>query len=182
MCEPDQARIDAPTIGAPVAERLPCHTRNCMGCGPDNPDGLNLVVYRSADTVYADVTFTERHVGAPGLAHGGAVAAACDDVLGFTLWITGTPAVTRSLTVEYLLPVPLGQPHRVTAHISSHNGRALHVSATGTGADGLTRFTAQAVFIIVSADHFAAHGDMTGSGGLLEQLARSSADHTDPAR
>lgn len=68
---------------------------------------LHLVVYRSADTVYTDVTFDERHIGAPGLAHGGAVAAACDDVLGFTLWIAGTPAVTRSLTVEYLLPVPL---------------------------------------------------------------------------
>lgn len=150
-----------------------------MGCGPDNPYGLSLVVYRSADTVYADATFTERHVGAPGLAHGGAVAAACDDVLGFTLWIAGTPAVTRSLTVEYLLPVPLGQPHRITAHITAQNGRALHVSAAGTGADGITRFTAQAVFIIVSTEHFAAHGDITGSGGLLEQLARSSATRED---
>ena len=70
-----------------------------MGCGPDNPHGLHVEVYRSADSVYADVTFDERHIGAPGLAHGGAVAAACDDVLGFTLWIAGTPAVTRSLTV-----------------------------------------------------------------------------------
>lgn len=108
--------------------------------------------------VYADATFTERHVGAPGLAHGGAVAAACDDVLAFTLWIAGTPAVTRRLTVDYLLPVPLGQPHRITAHI-----------------------TAQAVFIIVSADHFAAHGDSTGFGGLFEQLARHSATRGEAA-
>ena len=93
-----------------------------MGCGPDNPHGLGLVVYRSADVVYADVTFDERHIGAPGLAHGGAVAAACDDVLGFTLWIAGTPAVTRALTVEYLQPVPLHQPHRITAHITGRRG------------------------------------------------------------
>ena len=75
-----------PESAAP-SERLPSHTPTCMGCGPDNPHGLGLVVYRSADVVYADVTFDERHIGAPGLAHGGAVAAACDDVLGFTLWI-----------------------------------------------------------------------------------------------
>lgn len=165
---------------APPAELLPSHTPTCMGCGPDNPHGLHLVVYRCGDEVYADVTFDERHIGAPGLAHGGAVAAACDDVLGFTLWIAGTPAVTRSLTVEYLLPVPLHQPHRIAAHISAREGRALHVSGTGTSTDGVTRFTASAVFVVVSTDHFAAHGDLAAFDGLLEQFARSSGPRTDP--
>ena len=40
--------------------------------------------------------------------------------------------MTRSLTVEYLRPVPLHQPHRITAHIRCREGRALHVMATGT--------------------------------------------------
>lgn len=142
-----------------------------MGCGPQNPHGFQLVVYRDGDLVYGDVTFDERHIGAPGLAHGGAVAAACDDLLGFTLWITGTPAVTRSLTVEYLLPVPLHQSHRVAARIASRDGRALHVLGTGTGSDGVTRFTASAVFITVSTDHFAAHGDVSGFGELLQRFA-----------
>lgn len=153
-------------------ERLPSHTTTCMGCGPDNPHGLRLVVHRSGDAVYTDVRFDERHIGAPGLAHGGAVAAACDDVLGFTLWIAGTPAVTRTLTVEYLRPVPLHQTHRITAHIVSREGRALHVTATGTGEGGITRFTASAVFIVVSPEHFAAHGDVSAFGDLLEQFSR----------
>ncbi|OBG89897.1 thioesterase [Mycobacterium sp. 1164985.4] len=155
-------------------QRLPSHTPTCMGCGPQNPYGLQLMVYRDGDLVYGDVTFDERHIGAPGLAHGGAVAAACDDLLGFTLWIAGTPAVTRSLTVEYLLPVPLHQPHRVAAHIASRDGRALHVMGTGTGSDGVTRFTASAVFITVSADHFAAHGDVSGFGELLARFAATA--------
>lgn len=62
-----------------------------MGCGPENAQGLQLAVFRDGDMVYGDVTFDERHIGAPGLAHGGAVAAARDDVLGFTLWLAGTP-------------------------------------------------------------------------------------------
>lgn len=157
-------------------ERLPSHTTTCMGCGPENPHGLQLVVHRSGDAVYTDVTFDERHIGAPGLAHGGAVAAACDDVLAFTLWIAGTPAVTRTLTVEYLRPVPLHQPHRITAHITSREGRALHVTAMGTGEGGVARFTASGVFVVVSPEHFAAHGDVSDFGDLLEQFSRRSID------
>ena len=99
------------------------------------------------------------------------MAAACDDVLGFTLWIAGTPAVTRTLTVEYLRPVRLHQPHRITAHITSREGRALHVTATGAGEGGITHFTASAVFIEVSPEHFAAHGDVSAFGELLEQFS-----------
>ena len=155
-------------------ERLPSHTPTCMGCGPENPHGLQLVVYRVGDAVYSDVTFDDRHIGAPGLAHGGAVAAACDDLLGFTLWIAGAPAVTRSLTVEYLRPVPLHQPHRLAAHIVSRDGRALNVIGTGTGHDGVIRFTARAIFVTVTTDHFADHGDVSGFGELLEWFAATA--------
>ena len=100
--------------------------------------------------------------------------------LGFTLWIAGTPAVTRTLTVEYLRPVPLHQTHRITAHIVSREGRALHVTATGTGEGGIARFTASAVFIAVSPEHFAAHGDVSAFGDLLEQFSRRGG--LDPSR
>ncbi len=159
------------TDRASPPQRLPSHTPTCMGCGLQNPHGLQLVVYRDGDLVYGDVTFDERHIGAPGLAHGGAVAAACDDLLGFTLWIAGTPAVTRSLTVEYLVPVPLRQPHRIVGSVVSRVGRVLNVMATGTGSDGVTRFTASAVFIAVSVDHFAAHGDVSEFSELLQRFA-----------
>lgn len=154
---------------------LPPHTPTCMGCGPDNAHGLGLSVYRCGEQIYSDVVFDERHIGAPGLAHGGAVAAACDDVLGFTLWIARAPAVTRSLTIDYLLPVPLHHRHRIAAQITAREGRALHVSATGTGTDGITRFTADAVFVTVSIDHFAAHGDAGAFGELLDRFQQEAA-------
>jgi acyl-coenzyme A thioesterase PaaI-like protein len=130
-----------------------------------------MTVFRSGRQVYADVVFDERHIGAPGLAHGGAIAAACDDVLGFTLWIAGTPAVTRNLAVGYRAPVPLHEPHRIVAQIDARKGRALHVSATGTGEDGVVRFSATAMFIAVSVEHFAAHGDLGEFGDVLERFA-----------
>ncbi len=93
---------------------------------------------------------------------------------GFTLWIAGTPAVTRALTVQYLQPVPLHQPHRITAHITAREGgRALHVAAAGGVEEGVTRFTANAVFVVVDTAHFfAAHGDISGFGERLEQFSR----------
>ena len=39
--------------------------------------------------------------GAPEIAHRGAVATVIDDLYGFVLYIVGTPAVTRELTVDY---------------------------------------------------------------------------------
>lgn len=65
--------------------------------GPENSSGLQLEVYRLDDEVYADVAFDERHIGAPGLAHGGAIAAACDD-----LWASpcGSPARLRSRAIS----------------------------------------------------------------------------------
>ncbi|MEV3905518.1 PaaI family thioesterase [Mycobacterium sp. NPDC050551] len=144
-----------------------------MGCGPDNPNGLQMTVFRSGQQVYTDLVFDERHGGAPGLAHGGAIAAACDDLLGFTLWIVGTPAVTRNLTIGYLQPVPLHQSHRIAARVDGREGRALHVSATGTGHDGIVRFTATAMFVAVDAGHFAAHGDLGAFGDMLDRFARA---------
>ncbi|MFZ2243079.1 MAG: PaaI family thioesterase [Gordonia amarae] len=164
-----------------VAEALPPHTPTCMGCGPDNPNGLQMTVFLSGQQVYTDVTFDERQAGAPGLAHGGAIAAACDDLFGFTLWIAGTPAVTRDLAIAYRLPVPLHEPHRIVARIDRREGRALHVSATGTGEDDVVRFTATATFVAVDAEHFAAHSDLGAFGDTLERFARarSSTDDTE---
>ncbi|AUM20083.1 PaaI family thioesterase [Rhodococcus ruber] len=149
---------------------LPPHSPTCMGCGPDNPAGLQLEVFRSGDEVYTDVTFDERHIGAPGLAHGGAVAAACDDLFGFTLWIALTPAVTRSLTVDYLAPVPLHRAFRISAHVREIDGRKLHLEATATADDGTALFTAHAVFIAVSIEHFARHGAPGAVQHLLDRL------------
>lgn len=142
-----------------TAASLPPHHPQCLGCGPENPAGLRLVVYRDGDAVFTDIAFDARHRGAPGLAHGGAISAACDDLFGFVLYVVEGIAVTRTLTVDYLAPVPLGQPHRITARLHRRDGRRLHLDATGIGADGVTRFTAQAVFIVVDTDHFAQHGD-----------------------
>lgn len=155
--------------------RLPGHTDSCFGCGSENTSGLHLQAWRIGDEIYADVAFDERHIGGPGLAHGGAIAAACDELLGFTLWLVGAPAVTRALTIDYLAPVPLHETHRVTAKVDKEKGRAIHVSLVGTSASGKVAFTANGVYVRVPFEHFNDFGTMpTPVNELQEKLARES--------
>jgi acyl-coenzyme A thioesterase PaaI-like protein len=146
--------------------RLPPHSADCYGCGPDNPAGLRMQVWRQADVVFSDVVFQPYHVGAPGIAHGGAVSAAVDDLFGFMLYVVREPGVTRSLTIEYRAPTVLGVPHRITAGLDRRHGRKLYLTGTGVRADGQLCFTATAVFVVVERAHFERYGVLTEHPGL----------------
>jgi acyl-coenzyme A thioesterase PaaI-like protein len=138
------------------ASTVPPHAPTCMGCGPDAPSGYHLHPYRIDDRIIAEYTFGEGQAGAPGLAHGGAVAAICDDLLGHVLSSQRFAAVTRRLEVDYLKPVVLGEPHRLVAWEESEEGRKLWVRCEATGPDGGLRFTARGLFIRVGWEHFLA--------------------------
>ena len=133
---------------------LPPHYPTCLGCGPDAEAGFHLDVRREGDEVVATHTFTGRQGGAPGIAHGGAVATVCDDLLGFCLYVALIAGVTRHLEVEYLRPVLLGVPYEVRARVESADGRKHWFACTGTAPDGEVAFTAKALFLSVSLSHF----------------------------
>ena len=134
---------------------LPPHYPTCLGCGPDSEQGFHLQVRRDGDDVVAEHTFEGRHGGAPGIAHGGAVATVVDDVLGFLLYVARAPGVTRRLEVDYLKPVLLGVPYVVRAQLDSRDGRKLWVSCTGTDPSGTVAFRGTGLFIVVALSHFA---------------------------
>lgn len=137
--------------GAP----LPFHRPTCLGCGPDNPHGYHLEVYRDGDGVRTRHTFDERHAGAPGIAHGGAVATVLDDLFGFTLYLVGEPAVTGHLSVDYLAPVLVNTPYELRARLDRREGRKLFLIAEGTNEAGTVVVRADAIFVIVGMSHFA---------------------------
>ena len=137
------------------AEQLPPHWPTCLGCGPDNESGFHLQVRREGDELVTEHTFADRHSGAPGIAHGGAVANVVDDVLGFLLYVAKIAGVTRHLEVEYLKPVLIGVPYVIRAKVDGLDGRKLWVSCACTAPDGTVTFTAKALFLQVSLSHFA---------------------------
>lgn len=134
---------------------LASHHDLCLGCGQDNPHGHHLIARREGSTaVFAEHVFDNRHVGAPGVAHGGAVATVVDDLYGFALYLVNELAVTRSLTVEYLRPVVLGTTYQLRAQVERREGRKLYLSAALTDDRGALTVRSEALFIVVSAEHF----------------------------
>jgi acyl-coenzyme A thioesterase PaaI-like protein len=114
-------------------------------------DGLSVV---------ADFTVSERHQGAPGLAHGGLLAAAFDEALGSLQWLLQVPSVTARLETDFLRPVPVGSTVHIQARIVGRAGRKIWSTAEGRlgGPDGPLVVTAAALFIVVPLEHFTEHG------------------------
>ncbi len=68
---------------------------------------------------------SQRYTGPPGHCHGGIIATILDDAMSKLNKLRHVIAVTSSMTVEYLKPVPLHKPLRVESHELSKRGRRL---------------------------------------------------------
>lgn len=159
MPEP-RATATTPSGWSPVppadGEGMPPHMPDCMGCGPDAISGYHLKVRRKGNEVVATFSFDSTHAGGPGLAHGGAVAAVMDDLLGHVMTLHGVPAVTRRLEVDYLAPVLLHEPHHLSARLDQRDGRKLWITGEGRAPDGREVFGARGLFVQVGLEHFLA--------------------------
>ena len=142
---------------------LPPHYPTCLGCGPEAEQGYHLQVRREGDEMVAEHVFEPRHSGAPGIAHGGAVATVVDDVLGFMLYVALVPGVTRKLEVEYLKPVLIGVRYTIRAKVDEIDGRKLWFSCSCTDPEGVETFRAKGLFLSVGLEHFA-QGSSSGGG------------------
>lgn len=171
---PPEAQDPVAHPGAvPVGERLGPHFDDCYACGDRLETGLHLVVRRAEGVaIEARFTVTDAHQGAPGLAHGGLLAAAFDDALGYVLWILGEPAVTGRLETDYLRPVPVGSTLYISARCTGVLGRKIWSVGEGRldAPDGPVAVKASALFIKVGVEHFAKHG--RGLEDLKEDLVR----------
>jgi acyl-coenzyme A thioesterase PaaI-like protein len=148
---------EAPAPG----EVLPPHYRMCFGCGPDHPTGLRMRIEAGPGlSVVGQFIVTEDHQGAPGLAHGGVLALAFDEVLGYLTFLIGRPAVTARLQASFRRPVPVGSALHITANVLGTTRRKIYTAAEGRldGIDGPVGMSAAALFIAVPLDHFVRHG------------------------
>ena len=82
------------------------------------------------------------------------MATVLDDLFGFLLYLTGTPAVTRQLEVRYDAPVILGTSYELAARVVRDDGRKLFVEAEMAEVGGTVVATASALFLKVDIAHF----------------------------
>ena len=93
--------------------------------GSKNPLGLKLKPRIKNNMVVADYTFLPEHVGPPNMAHGGALAAVCDDMMGLVCFCLNQISMTINLNVNYLNPVLLGQPYHTKAWLVKINDKKI---------------------------------------------------------
>jgi acyl-coenzyme A thioesterase PaaI-like protein len=126
--------------------------------GALNPLAPPMAVRVEDGGVVGEAVFGRPYEGPPGCVHGGFIAAAFDEVLGFAQQLSGNAGMTGRLSVSYRSPTPLGRPVRFRATLDRVEGRKIFVRATLHHESTLC---AEAEGLFVSM-----------SGGVFEQLMR----------
>ncbi len=129
------------------------HYPFCWGCGLGT-GGLEFEWRFAGEDLQADYVVPERFQGAPGMAHGGIVAALLDEACGQIVRPVLSPAVTSRLETRYLAPVPVEEPLRISAHLVEADERRATAEATILDESGLVLAHARAELTLVRPEHF----------------------------
>jgi uncharacterized protein (TIGR00369 family) len=87
----------------------------CFACGKNNREGMRLrfTYDEERDLFVCRFRLGKRYTGPPGHAHGGIIATILDEAMGKVNKLRHVVALTSTITVDYLKPVPLNKPLRV---------------------------------------------------------------------
>lgn len=112
-------------------ERVRSEYGHCFGCGRDNPMGLRVDGFeRDGNTVLASFTPRPEYGGFHGILHGGILATAMDEILGWTtILVAGQMAVTATLDIKYRRPAPPTATYELKGTLVERRGRRLLVEA-----------------------------------------------------
>jgi acyl-coenzyme A thioesterase PaaI-like protein len=132
----------------------PHHDPACWGCG-ENATGIRLPSPEEEGATAYDATFSfrEEHQAAPGLVHGGLVAAALDEACGLLATWYRFPCVTARFAIRFLKPVHINRPLAVAADLRSERGRRLELRGELRDGDDLLA-DAEGSFVHVPLEHF----------------------------
>lgn len=89
----------------------------------------------------------DEHVGFPGVAHGGLIAAVFDDVMGRLAVLRRRWVVTAKMEVRYRSAAPLGVPLRFEAWETRHRRMAMHAEGRALLPDGTAVAGASATYL-----------------------------------
>lgn len=139
----------------PDGSRLEFDPASLVGGGL-NPFTMGARYHRDGDEAVGFVTLGPAFEGPPNRAHGGAICAIFDEVMGSVFRATGSPSgFTGELQVRFEAPAPLGIELEFRARQVGSKGRRQFVEGEATGPDG--RFaSATATFVQMTAEQLLA--------------------------
>ncbi len=120
--------------------------------GRANPLAPPVMMAATEDErIEGQVTFGAAYEGPPGHVHGGWIACAYDEVLGFAQSLTGNPGMTGTLTIRYRRPTPLGVELRFEAWVDRVEGRKIFAAGKLMAGNAVTA-EAEGIFVSVGIE------------------------------
>ena len=98
--------------------------QNCFGCSPKNESGLHMKFYSTErrESVVSWLKVPDHLCGWSNLVHGGIISTMLDEAMGWAaLIILKKLVVSKSITVDFLKPVLIGQEIRVEGNVREIN-------------------------------------------------------------
>jgi acyl-coenzyme A thioesterase PaaI-like protein len=135
----------------------PKETNHCFGCGAANPAGMKLAFDLDLDARRSRGSFVlgPNYAGGGGFAHGGIIAVVLDEAMGKLSKLSGEPAVTAEMNIEYRKPIPVDKPILVEGWQEEEKGRNRFRMAEIRDLQGTVLARGKARFVVVNQSHFA---------------------------
>jgi acyl-coenzyme A thioesterase PaaI-like protein len=116
--------------------------------GLANPLAPPIVLVEEAEwCVVGHVRYDAAYEGPPGCVHGGHIAAAFDEVLGFVQGMSGAPGMTGTLTIRYRKPTPLHRSLHLIGEIVRVEERKIFTEGRLIGSDDTLYAEGESLFI-----------------------------------
>ncbi|TNE84010.1 MAG: PaaI family thioesterase [Deltaproteobacteria bacterium] len=122
--------------------------------GVSNPVAPPMLIRWEDARSVCDMRFGWRHGGAPGIVHGGLIAAALDQVSGHCATLAERGGLTVQLDVTYRKAVPVGVPLTVAAWVTAQDDRTTTIHAEVRGGD-VVYAESRGVFRLMKREHIA---------------------------
>ena len=131
---------------------------HCFACGKDNPDGMRLKFFFDDDhhRAWCKFKLPRKYQGPPGHAHGGIIATLLDEAMGKVNKLRSVVALTSSMAIEFVKPVPLGKSLIVEGTEQDVQGRRHFNVAEIRDEQGTVLARSQGVFIAVDPERMKA--------------------------
>jgi len=119
-------------------------------------DRIQLQYHHNSNTgtVYATVRFGPKAQGPPGHAHGGAISAVFDEIMGATCWFNQLPALTAQYTTRFFKTLPLEQTVLFESHIKAQDEEKIKLKTRVMDTNGIIYAEAKGLFIAMDGDKF----------------------------
>ena len=116
------------------------HTRGCLACGRENPQGLKLDLEVDEQSGVVSCIFTpkQEHIGFEGIIHGGMLAIVLDEAMVWAAtWAAKRFCVCAEMTVRFRESAVVGQPVQVEARAISVRSRLISTEAAVSDGRGV---------------------------------------------